>query len=88
MSEANPIDLLFGGMAKLGPGSNADTRRVLDMLPDQPFQTIVDVGCGTGHQTLVLANRLDTTIHAVDSYEPFLTSLVLRAMEAGIEHLI
>ena len=24
MSDANPIDLLFGGMEKLGPGSNPD----------------------------------------------------------------
>jgi hypothetical protein len=25
--EANPIDLLFGGMEKLGPGSNSDTMK-------------------------------------------------------------
>ena len=33
MSNANPIDLLFGDMEKLGPGSNSDTLKVLDMLP-------------------------------------------------------
>jgi hypothetical protein len=33
MNEVNPIDLLFGGMEKLGPGSNSDTLKVLDMLP-------------------------------------------------------
>lgn len=33
MNEANPIDLLFGDMEKLGPGSNSETLKVLDMLP-------------------------------------------------------
>jgi hypothetical protein len=40
MNEANPIDLLFGGMEKLGPGSNSDTQKVLNMLStlSQDFQ--------------------------------------------------
>jgi hypothetical protein len=29
MNAPSPIDLLFGGMEKLGPGSDADTRHVL-----------------------------------------------------------
>lgn len=88
MSETNPIDLLFGGMEKLGPGSDADTLKVLDMLPNAHYQVIVDAGCGAGRQTLALAKRLQTLVHAVDSYEPFLASLTERAKDAGIEHLI
>jgi SAM-dependent methyltransferase len=88
MNEANPIDLLFGGMEKLGPGSNTDTLKVLNMLPKLSYQVIVDAGCGAGRQTLVLANQLQTLVNAVDSYEPFLASLVRRAKEAGIDHLI
>ena len=88
MTDENPIERLFGGMEKLGPGSNADTLEVLDMLPKQLYQVIVDAGCGTGRQSLVLAEQLQTRIHAVDSYEPFLKSLVVRAKGAGIEHLI
>lgn len=37
MSDANPIELLFGGMEKLGPGSNSDTLKVLDMLPQAVY---------------------------------------------------
>jgi len=39
MNEANPIDLLFGGMEKLGPGSNSDTLKVLSRSDRQelPF---------------------------------------------------
>lgn len=88
MSEANPIDLLFGGIEKLGPGSNFDTLKVLDMLPKTVFGVIVEAGCGAGRHTLALAKRLQTLVHAVDSYKPFLDNLLQRAKEAGIEHLI
>lgn len=84
----DPIDLLFGGMEKLGPGSNVDTLHVLHRLPERNFQVIVDAGCGTGRQTFVLAQALGTLVHAVDSYEPFLIDLKRRAREARIEHLV
>jgi SAM-dependent methyltransferase len=88
MNDTNPIDLLFRGMEKLGPGSNSDTQKVLNMLPKAVHGVIVDAGCGTGRQTLVLAKGLQTLVHAVDSYEPFLANLALRAKEAGIGHLV
>ena len=58
------------------------------MLPKAVHGVIVDAGCGAGRQTLALAKRLQTPVHAVDSYEPFLASLTLRAKEAGIGHLV
>jgi len=88
MSTYDPIDLLFGGMAKLGPGSNADTLQVLRLLPTQQFRFVVDAGCGTGRQTLALAKTLGTLVHAIDSSEPFLQDLVRRAQEAQIAHLV
>lgn len=84
----NPIDILFGGMEKLGPGDDAHTLHVLRRLPIQQFRVIVDAGCGTGRQTMVLAKELATLIHAVDLYEPFLNDLTRRAKEAGLEHLV
>ena len=88
MSTHNPIDLLFGGMAQLGPGGNAHTLHVLRLLPAQLFRVIVDAGCGAGRQTMVLAKALGTRVHAVDAYEPFLHGLTRRAKEARIEHLV
>ena len=88
MNTYNPIDILFGGMEKLGPGGNVHTLSVLRLLPQQQFYVSVDAGCGTGRQTMVLAKELGTLIHAVDSYEPFLNDLTRRAKRAGIEHLI
>jgi trans-aconitate methyltransferase len=88
MNSYDPIDLLFKGMEKLGPGDNVHTLHVLRHLPKQQFRVIVDAGCGSGRQTMVLAKELCTLVHAVDSYEPFLNDLVRRAKEAGIGHLV
>ena len=83
-SASDPIALLFGGMEKLGPGSNADTMHVLQLLPKHRFDTVVDAGCGTGRQTLVLAGHLGVTVHAVDTYQAFLADLERRAREAQL----
>jgi len=88
MNTYNPIDLLFGGMEKLGPGDNVHTMNVLDLLPKQRFRLIVDAGCGTGRQTMVLAKKFGTVVHALDTHQPFLDDLTRRAEAAGIEHLI
>ena len=88
MNIYDPIELLFEGMEKLGPGSNTHTRHVLQLLPKQQFHVIVDAGCGTSRQTMVLAKELGTLVHAVDSYEPFLGDLTRRSKEVRIEHLI
>jgi trans-aconitate methyltransferase len=88
MDSSNPIDLLFEGLEKLGPGSNDCTLHVLRFLPKQVFPVIVDAGCGAGRQTMALAKELRTLIHAVDSYSPFLNGLSQRARKAGIGDLI
>jgi SAM-dependent methyltransferase len=84
----NPIDLLFGGMEKLGPGGNVHTLNLLRLLPKRDLGVIVDAGCGTGRQTLALAKALGTPIHAVDLYETFLRDVVWRAAQAGVGHLV
>jgi trans-aconitate methyltransferase len=88
MNTDNPIDILFGGMEKLGPGDNLQSLNILHLLPTQQFQVIVDAGCGTGRQTIVLAKELGTLVHAVDTHEPFLNSLMGYVKAARIEHLI
>lgn len=88
MNDYNPIDLLFGGMGKLGPGGDAHTMHVLRLLPKRQFHVTVDAGSGAGRQTLVLAKELGTLVHAVDSYAPFLDHLTRRAQEAGVSHLV
>lgn len=88
MSTDDPIDRLFGGMAKLGPGSDADTLHVLSRLPEQSFSHVVDAGCGTGRQTLAIARELGSIVQAIDVHEPFLDELARRARNAGVDHLV
>lgn len=88
MTAYDPIELLFGGMEKLGPGSDADTLQVLRSLPQQRFDLVVDAGCGAGRQTLALAKTLSVTIHAVDSHQPFLDELQRRAEAKGLTSMI
>jgi SAM-dependent methyltransferase len=88
MSAYDPIELLFGGMDKLGPGSDADTRRVLQKLPESRFDLVIDAGCGAGRQTIVLAKELRTPIHAIDSHQPFLDEMGRRAEREGVGSLI
>lgn len=81
---SDPIQLMFGDMSKLGPGRDEDTLHVLRQLPRQDFEVVVDVGSGTGRQTIALARALRSTIHAVDLHAPFLRELERRAVEAGV----
>jgi SAM-dependent methyltransferase len=88
MNPPNPIDLLFAGMDKLGPGDDSVSLYVLRSLPEHRFEVVVDAGCGAGRQTLVLADELNTPIHAVDSYEPFLNRLTQRAKGKGLAQVV
>lgn len=84
----DPAGLLFAGMEKLGPGDNAETLRMLHVLPRRSFRVVVDAGCGTGRQTLALARELQTLVHAVDTCEPFLRELAQRARAADLQDLV
>ncbi len=57
-------------------------------LAESPTGVVVDVGCGVGRQTLVLARELQRGIHALDAHEPFLEVLQDRARAAGLDHLV
>src|SRR5204863_537193 len=88
METANPIDLLFADMDRLGPGNDSHTLYVLRSLPRHRFDVVVDAGCGAGRQTFVLANELGSPIDAIDSYQPFLDRLRRRAKQKGAGHLV
>jgi len=67
---------IFEALPRQGPGDDESTRkafRVLSGLPVRP--DILDVGCGTGRQTLVLAELSKGTIIALDNHEPFVNTL-------------
>jgi SAM-dependent methyltransferase len=71
---------LFEGLPQQGPGDDPSTRRALEALPPLPSAPhILDVGCGPGRQSRVLARRTRGRVVAVDNHVPFLYELRQRA---------
>ena len=62
---------LFSGLPRQGPGTTDSTRRALGLVPDvRPSTRALDVGCGTGAGTLVLAESSPAHIVAVAHAPP------------------
>jgi ubiquinone/menaquinone biosynthesis C-methylase UbiE len=75
---------IFEALPRQGPGDERSTKRAfhkLAGLPEHP--EILDVGCGTGMQTLVLAKLSTGNITALDNHAPFIEKLKRNARRAG-----
>jgi ubiquinone/menaquinone biosynthesis C-methylase UbiE len=87
VDEERLIELLIAlhdGLPRQGPGDAASTRRALALcagLPTAP--EILDIGCGTGAQTLTLAAATTGRITALDRSLVFLRSLCRAATDRG-----
>jgi len=79
------ISKMFEGLPRQGPGSDESTAYASSQIPAIPKGgKILDLGCGSGMQTLTLARLYpDSIITAVDLHQPFLDDLILRAKDAG-----
>ena len=67
---------IFESLPRQGPGDDASTERAfrkLTNLPEHP--EILDVGCGTGNQTITLAALTPGKITALDNHAPFIEIL-------------
>ncbi|MFO7656974.1 MAG: class I SAM-dependent methyltransferase [Bacteroidales bacterium] len=76
---------IFSNLPRQGPG---DVCVSLDALKSIPFSTskirMADIGCGTGFQTLYLAQHIKGSILAIDNYQPFLDELQQKAKAVGL----
>ena len=80
---------LHQGLPREGPGSDACTCEALRRLPPlPPNPRVLDLGCGPGKQTRVLARELGCRITAVDLHEPYLQELREAAAGEGLSALI
>lgn len=78
------IASFFSKMNRQGPGSESATLEALKYIPFlTPNQSILDVGCGTGSQTLVLAQNRLAKIKAVDNFDEMLLGLNKRMDRYG-----
>jgi len=64
---------IFEGIPRLGPGSDEATLRALDSTGLRGKEVkVLDIGCGTGAQTFVLARELKGKLIALDNYQAYL----------------
>ena len=78
----------FDGLKRLAPGSEDSTAAALDLYGGEP-KRILDMGCGTGASTLVLAKRFPgAEIVALDKHAPYLRQLNEDAKASGVEQRI
>jgi SAM-dependent methyltransferase len=77
--------LAHEGLPREAPGSPETTRLLLRLagpVPDRP--RVLDIGCGAGAATLVLASATGGEVTGVDTHRPFLDRLIADARRAGL----
>jgi SAM-dependent methyltransferase len=76
---------LFESVPRQGPGCAASTLRALWIVPSLPdAPAVLDLGCGSGAPTAVLAEALPAArLTALDIHPPFLAQLRERAAREG-----
>ncbi|MBO4349330.1 MAG: class I SAM-dependent methyltransferase [Proteobacteria bacterium] len=94
MENADPqiIDLLLEahiGLDRQGPGSSEVINQALGFLgsPDQ-FGEIADLGCGTGGQTMILAEHLPGKITGLDMFPSMIGVFNSNAKKKNLENRV
>lgn len=90
MTETELIIDLHKNTERQGPGSTEDTLRALGFidLAGRKGLRMADIGCGTGGQTLTLAEHTAAHITAVDLFPEFLEILRRRSGILGFQERI
>lgn len=79
------INEYFSELERQGPGSPKETIRALSFIGNLSSKAqIADLGCGTGAQTMVLAQNTEATITALDLYAGSIDKLNATAEKLGL----
>jgi ubiquinone/menaquinone biosynthesis C-methylase UbiE len=77
---------IFEALPRQGPGDRRSTERALRVLPLLTCDhRILDVGCGSGTQTVDLARATSAQIVAVDNHAPFIAQFRKRIADLKLE---
>ena len=75
----------YSDLEKLGPGDIEQSKKALEKIYfDYKSLKILDAGCGTGAQSIFLAEETKSEIVAVDLLQPFLDTLNKKAKSMGL----
>lgn len=84
----NLINEFFTALERQGPGSPEETIRALSFIDLPDKAKIADLGCGTGFQTMVLAQNTEASITALDLYAGSIDQLNAVAEKLGLHHRV
>jgi SAM-dependent methyltransferase len=80
---------IYEQLPRQGPGNIPTTRRAFQAVPELiEAPRILDIGCGTGRQSVALAQLTDGCVTALDNHQPFLDILMRQAESAGVAERI
>lgn len=80
---------LYEDLPRPGQGVESCTHEAIRLLP--PLRTppaILDLGCGRGHQTIILASHFKAPVIAVDESQTALDDMMDAARAAGVDSLV
>jgi len=78
--------LAYKYLDRLSPGSVDTTLKVLDKIDDKNILNVLDIGCGVGQATILLANRFENaTIESIDLFKHYLSLLDEKIAENNLD---
>jgi SAM-dependent methyltransferase len=76
---------IFNGLPRQGVGDAGSTIKALKLIPGVgPATRVLDLGCGTGLQTRVLAQNSPAHFVAIDNHPPFVEEANRQALAFGL----
>jgi ubiquinone/menaquinone biosynthesis C-methylase UbiE len=87
--DLNMICEYYSNVKRQGPGSPAVTLKALSFIDNLTDKSrIADIGCGTGGQTMTLAQNAPGNIIAVDSFSGFITLFNQNAKKLNLHNKV
>lgn len=85
----NLICNFFSHLKRQGPGSPEATLKALGFIDNLTNKScIADIGCGTGGQTMVLAQHAPGQITGLDLFPDFINIFNRNAMQLNLQHCV
>lgn len=81
---------VFDGLTRYAPGTDEISLKVINFAKSKlsKIDAVLDIGCGVGIGTLLLAKETNAVITAVEIHEPFLDEINKSAEKEGIKKQI